>query len=128
VVLAFYPADWSSVCGEQLALYNEILPEIEQLGAKLFGVSVDSNHSHVAYAKSKHLDFSLLADFHPKGAVSKAYDAWNEELGFSERNLYVIDADGILRWMHRSPRGVNPGAAGFLAALEALSRGEEPQS
>jgi peroxiredoxin len=127
VVLAFYPADWSRICGDQLSLYNEILPEIEALGAKLLGISVDSHHSHVAYANSKNLEFPLLADFHPKGAVSKAYDSWNEEYGQSFRNLFVIDGEGIIRWMHRTPPGVNPGANGFLRALEALKNGEEPQ-
>ncbi len=127
VVLAFYPADWSGVCGEQLSLYNEIHDEIESLGAKIFGVSVDSHHSHRAYAASKHLSFGLLADFHPKGAVSRSYDSFDDENGMSRRDLFVIDGDGIVRWMHRSPRGVNPGAAGFLAALEALANGEDPQ-
>jgi peroxiredoxin len=127
VVLAFYPADWSGICGEQLSLYNEILPEIEALGAKLFGISVDSHHSHVAYANSKNLEFPLLADFHPKGEVSKAYDSWNEERGQSFRNLFVIDSEGIIRWMHRTPPGINPGANGFLTALEALKKGEDPQ-
>ena len=127
VVLAFYPADWSGVCGEQLSLYNEILDDIEALGAKLFGVSVDSHHCHNAYAKSKNLEFGLLSDFHPKGAVSQAYDSYDPERGVSARNLFVIDADGVIRWIHRSPGGVNPGAAGFLNALESLKAGQEPQ-
>lgn len=127
VVLAFYPADWSGVCGEQLSLYNEIHADIEALGARIFGVSVDSHHCHRAYAASKNLEFGLLADFHPKAEISRAYDSYDDENGMSKRNLFVIDANGVVRWIHRSPRGVNPGAAGFLAALEALANGQDPQ-
>jgi peroxiredoxin len=122
VVLAFYPADWSPVCGDQLALYNEIYSEFEAHGAKLFGISVDGAYCHVAYAENRKFQFPLLADFEPKGAVSKAYGAYFEPAGFSERALYVIDKDGIIRWSYLSPIGVNPGADGILEALEALPK------
>jgi peroxiredoxin len=120
VVLAFYPADWSPVCGDQMALYNEILPEFEKHGAQLLGVSVDGAWCHVAYAESKNLHFPLLADFEPKGAISKAYGAYHDGAGFSQRALFVIDKDGIIRWSYISEIGVNPGADGILEALEAL--------
>jgi peroxiredoxin len=122
VILAFYPADWSPVCGDQLALYNEIYSEFEAHGAKLFGISVDGAYCHVAYAENRKFQFSLLADFEPKGAVSKAYGAYFEPAGFSDRALYVIDKDGIIRWSYLSPIGVNPGADGILEALEALPK------
>jgi peroxiredoxin len=122
VILAFYPADWSPVCGDQLALYNEIYSEFEAHGAKLFGISVDGAYCHVAYAENRKFQFPLLADFEPKGAVSKAYGAYFEPAGFSDRALYVIDKDGIIRWSYLSPIGVNPGADGILEALEALPK------
>jgi len=122
VVLAFYPADWSPVCGDQLALYNEILSEFQSHGAALLGVSVDGAWCHVAYADARKLHFPLLADFEPKGAVSRAYGAYNNEFGFSERALFVIDKDGIIRWSYCSPVGVNPGADGILEALETLEK------
>ena len=122
VVLAFYPADWSPVCGDQLALYNEIHSEFEAHGAKLFGISVDGAYCHAAYAENRKFQFPLLADFEPKGAVSKAYGAYFEPAGFSERALYVIDKDGIIRWSYLSPLGVNHGADGILEALEALEK------
>lgn len=122
VVLVFYPADWSPVCGDQLALYNEIYSEFESHGAKLFGISVDGAYCHVAYAENRKFQFPLLADFEPKGAVSKAYGAYFEPAGFSERALYVIDKNGIIRWSYLSPIGVNPGADGILEALEALPK------
>jgi peroxiredoxin len=120
VILAFYPADWSPVCGDEMALFNEILPEFQRYGAELLGISVDSAWSHRAYAEAKRLRFPLLTDFHPKGAVSRAYGAYREADGFSERALFVIDADGVIRWSHLSPVEVNPGADGILTALEAL--------
>jgi len=120
VILAFYPADWSPVCGDQMALYNEVLEEFEELGAKLFGVSVDSVWCHLAYRQSRKLRFPLLADFEPKGAVSRTYGAYDEHDGVSTRALFVIDGDGVIRWSYLSPVDVNPGADGILAALESI--------
>jgi len=120
VVLVFYPADWSPVCGDQIALYNEILPEFEKYGAAIVGISVDSTWCHAAFSENRNLKFPLLADFEPKGAVSKAYGAYHSEWGVSERALFVIDKDGVIRWSYLSPMGENPGADGILDALEAL--------
>jgi peroxiredoxin len=120
VVLVFYPADWSPVCGDQVTLYNECMEEFDELGAKVLGVSVDSCWCHEAYAKAKKLRFPLLADFEPKGAVSRLYGVYRASDGTSERALFVVDADGIIRWSHLSPIEVNPGADGILRALEAL--------
>jgi peroxiredoxin len=120
VVLAFYPADWSAVCGDQMALYNQILPEFRKLGAEILGISVDGVWCHAAFANAKHIHFPLLADFEPKGAVAKAYGAYREQDGYCERALFVIDGDGVIRWSYCSPVGVNPGADGILEALEGL--------
>ncbi len=124
VILAFYPADWSPVCGDQMTLYNEVLPEFTRHGAELLGISVDGAWCHAAFARDRNLHFRLLADFEPKGAVARAYGAYRESDGFSERALFVIDPDGMIRWSHVSPVGVNPGADGILAALETLHREE----
>ncbi|MCP5431878.1 MAG: redoxin domain-containing protein [Alphaproteobacteria bacterium] len=120
VVLAFYPADWSPVCGDQMALYNEILPEFQALGAELFGISVDGAWCHVAFRETRRLRFPLLADFEPKGAVARAYGVYRAQDGTSERALFVLDGDGIVRWSYLSPIEVNPGADGILDALEGL--------
>src|SRR6201988_3590200 len=81
VILVFYPADWSPVCGDQLALYNEVLPEFRKHGAGLLGISVDGAWCHEAYAKHRRLRFPLLADFHPKGEVATRYGAYREREG-----------------------------------------------
>ena len=120
-ILVFYPADWSSVCGDQLALYNEVLPEFERLGAQIIGISVDSVWCHKAYVEARRLRFPLLADFHPKGAMGKAYGAYDETRGNESRSLFVIDAEGVIRWSYRSPNSVNPGADGILEALDRLT-------
>jgi peroxiredoxin len=120
VILAFYPADWSPVCGDQMALYNEILPEFQAYDAELIGLSVDGAWCHAAFARDRKLHFPLLADFEPKGAVARQYGVYREGDGVSERALFVIDADGVIRWSHVSPVGVNPGASGILTALENL--------
>jgi len=127
VILAFYPADWSPVCGDQMALYNEILPEFHRFGAQLLGLSVDGKWCHAAFADARKLHFPLLADFEPKGAVAKAYNVYRAHDGISERALFVIDEDGIISWSYVSPIGVNPGADGILRALESLPAKEAVQ-
>jgi peroxiredoxin len=121
-VLAFYPADWSPVCTDQMALYNEILPEFEQFQAQLFGISVDHAWCHTAFAQSRNLHFPLLADFHPKAEVAQAYGVYDDGIGMAERALFVLDGDGTIAWSYVSPIGVNPGADGILNALESLSQ------
>jgi len=122
VILVFYPADWSPVCGDELALFNECLPEFQRYDAQLVGISVDGVWCHKAYAKARNLEFPLLADFEPKGEVSRRYGAYRAQDGFSERALFVLDGDGVIRWSYLSELTKNPGADGVLAALEQLSQ------
>jgi peroxiredoxin len=123
VILVFYPEDWSPICSDQLALYQELLPEFHKFNAELLGISVDGIWSHLAFAKDRNLEFPLLADFEPKGEVARTYQVYRATDGTSERALYVIDADGIVRWSYVSPVGINPGADGILRALESLEDG-----
>src|SRR5947208_12148927 len=125
VVLAFYPADWSPVCGDQMALYNEMRSEFQEFGAELLGISVDGAWCHAAFCRDRKLHFPVLADFHPKGAVARAYGVYRENDGVSERALFVINPEGIVHWSYVSPLGVNPGAAGILSALEELQNKKE---
>ena len=124
MILAFYPADWSPVCGDQMALYNEILSEFQRYDAELLGISVDGVWSHLAFTEQRKLHFPLLADFEPKGAVARRYGVYRDGEGTTERALFVIDGDGIVRWSYVSPIGVNPGADGILRALEGLGKGK----
>ncbi len=122
VILAFYPEDWSPVCSDQMALYQELLPEFQRYDAELLGISVDGVWCHLAFGKDRNLHFPLLADFEPKGAVARAYRVYRDTDGTSGRALFVIDAEGVVRWSYVSPVGVNPGANGILRALEDLSK------
>jgi peroxiredoxin len=121
VILAFYPADWSPVCGDQLSLYNEMLKYFHKYQAELVGISVDSKWCHMAYEEARKLHFTLLADFEPKGAVAKSYGVYNDKTGTAKRALFVIDEQGIIQWSYISPDGINPGADGILEALEEMS-------
>ncbi|WP_088343547.1 MULTISPECIES: redoxin domain-containing protein [Rhodomicrobium] len=122
VILAFYPADWSPVCGDQMVLYNEILPEFRAHNAELLGISVDGAWCHLAFAHERKLQFPLLSDFEPKGQIAKTYGVYRKGDGTTERALFVLDADGRVHWSYVSPVGVNPGADGILTALESLPR------
>src|SRR6266851_7652817 len=125
VILFFYPSDWSSICGDQAALYNELLPEFQELDAKLLGISVDGVWCHRAFRQDRKLQFPLLADFEVKGAVARLYGVYREDDGTSERALFVINAKGVIHWSYVSPVGINPGAEGILSALEELRNKEE---
>lgn len=120
IILAFYPADWSPVCSDQMSFYNEVLPEFRKHHADLLGISVDGPWCHNAFAKSNNIHFPLLSDFQPKGSVSKKYGVYNEKIGASERALFVIDKNGVIAWSYLSPISQNPGADGILDALEKL--------
>lgn len=125
VVLVFYPADWSPVCGDELAIFNEVLPELEEFNAVLLGVSVDSAWCHMAYRQDRNLRFPLLTDFEPKGAIARSYGAYRDQEGFCERAIFVIDESGTVVWSYLSPVGVNPGINGVLKALRELKMRKE---
>ncbi|MEZ7500130.1 redoxin domain-containing protein [Flavobacterium sp. Arc3] len=122
VILAFYPADWSPVCSDQMALYNETLKYFKKQDAEILGISVDSKWCHKAFAESRNLHFPLLADFEPKGAISKVYGVYDEAEGQSKRALFVINKEGVIEWSYVSPNEVNPGADGILEALENMNK------
>lgn len=122
VILAFYPADWSPVCGDEMSLFNEVLPEFRKHHAELLGISVDGVWCHDAFAANRKLHFPLLSDFEPKGAVAKTYGAYREKEGVCQRALFVIDKNGMITWSYLSPIAENPGADGILEALEALPK------
>jgi peroxiredoxin len=120
VILLFYPEDWSPVCSDELALFNEVLPDFERFNAQLFGISVDSAWCHLAFGDQRNLRFPLLADFHPKGEVALKYGVYRDQDGVAARALFVLDGDGVIRWSYLSPLGVSPGANRVLRALEQL--------
>lgn len=122
LILAFYPADFSPVCSDQISLYNEILPEFKKYNAELLGISVDGYWCHTAFRGQNHIHFPLLSDFQPKGEVAKKYGVYNEKMGTSERALFVIDKNGKIFWSYLSPVGDNPGADGILDALDKLPK------
>jgi len=121
LVLIFYPGDFTPVCTGELGLFNELMPDLQGLGASVLGISCDSLWSHCAYARELKLGMALLSDFHLKGAASRRYEVYRDDVGTSERALIVVDGDGIIFWSEVSPIELNPGADGVLDALERLS-------
>ncbi len=104
VVLVFYPLDWSPACSDQLSLYQNELEEFEKYNTQVLGISVDSIYSHGAWATVRGITFPLLADFNPKGEVARRYAVYRNSTGFSERALYVVDSNGVIRYAHVSPQ------------------------
>ena len=125
VILAFYPADWSPVCSDQMALYNEMLKYFHKHNADLIGISVDGKWCHLAFSQDRKLHFPLLSDFEAKGAVSRLYEAYDEQEGQSKRVLYMLDEAGIVQWGYESSVGINPGADGIMDALDELTASKQ---
>jgi peroxiredoxin len=118
-LLVFYPLDFSPVCTDQLNVYQEVLPALEQEGVKLYGVSVDSAFTHKAFQDHLGITIPLLADFHPKGEMSSRYGVYNEERGTTYRALVMIDPDGIVRWSYQASSPLEiPGANLIFDALD----------
>ena len=122
VILAFYPADWSPVCGDQMALYNEILPEFRRLNAELLGISVDGGLVPRSFYASAEATFPIAGRLRTEGAVAQKYGAYRRTEGVAERALFVIDHAGIIQWSYCSPIAINPGADGIIEALERLRK------
>ena len=122
VVLVFYPADWSLVCGDQLSLYNELQKFFTKYNAVVLGISVDGKWCHAAFREARNFHFTLLSDFEPKGEVARKYGVYNEREGRTDRALFVLDVEGVIRWNYLSPVGINPGADGILEALEIITK------
>lgn len=121
VILAFYPADFSTICSSQIALYNELVPVFKSYNAVCIGISVDGTFCHQAFKHYNNISLSLLSDFEPKGKLSKQYGAYNEKTGMCERAIYVIDKEGIVQYSYLSPAEVNPGAKDILDTLKKIS-------
>jgi peroxiredoxin len=119
LMLVFYPADFSPVCGDQFSIYQEVKPEIEEKGVELVGISVDSAWAHRAFQEKLGFEFTLLSDFEPKGEVSRAYGSYIDRVGTANRTLVLVDEEGVVAWTYESP---NPGEfPGANIVFDALS-------
>jgi peroxiredoxin (alkyl hydroperoxide reductase subunit C) len=118
VLLVFYPFDFSPVCSDQLSLYQEVKPELEDKGLTLLGVSVDSPYAHKAFREKLGIDTTLLSDFEPKGEVARAYGSYIDAVGMANRTLVLVNEDGVVAWSYESPTpGEFPGANLIFDAL-----------
>jgi peroxiredoxin len=118
LMLVFYPADFSPVCGDQFSIYQEVKPQIDETGAALVGISVDSAWAHRAFQEKLGFEFTLLSDFEPKGEVARAYGSYIDRVGTANRTLVLIDEDGKVAWTYESPNpGEFPGANVIFDAL-----------
>jgi peroxiredoxin len=119
VMLAFYPSDFSPVCSDQLSIYQEVKPSLDEAGLEVVGISIDHSWAHRAFRKELNLDFTLLADFHPKGEIAERYGAYLPDYGTTNRSLVLIDPEGVVSWVYESPTPLEiPGANLLFDALE----------
>jgi glutaredoxin-dependent peroxiredoxin len=98
VILAFYPADWSGGCTTEVCTLRDTFAELSKLNATVLGISGDYVFSHHEWAKFHKLQFPLLSDHDHR--VAKAYDSYMEQYGFNKRTVYLIDKDGVVRYVN----------------------------
>ena len=128
MAIAFYPADWSPVCKNEFALFQEALDEIQGYNAELVGISVDSHYSHRAWADHLHISIPLLSDFWPHGAVAQRYGVFQESDGVARRSMFFLDAEGILREMWiAEDQSIAPSLSLVFHALEGIQQGSSEE-
>ena len=121
-VLVFYPFAFSPVCNDQLNIYNELLPDFDERGATLYGVSCDSVWAQEAFKDHLGVRIEQLSDFEPKGATCRAFGVLHPG-GYPERALVMTGPDAVVRWSYEAPSpGDLPGANLLFDALDALER------
>jgi peroxiredoxin len=120
VLLAFYPLDFSPVCSDQLAMYRQIQPQLDDADVTMLGISVDSAFAHKAFRDHLGIETSLLADFEPKGAVAESYGAYLGQAGHSNRSLVLVGEDGTVEWVHETATPLDiPSPDLIVEAIEA---------
>ena len=118
-VLVFYPFAFSSVCTDQLGVYDQVLEDFESRGATLYGVSCDAPDSQRAFKEQLGVRIEQLSDFEPKGEACRAFGVYHPG-GFPERALVIVGPDGVVQWSHQAENpGVLPGANLIFDALDA---------
>jgi peroxiredoxin (alkyl hydroperoxide reductase subunit C) len=119
-VFVFYPFAFSPVCTDQFQVYEEVLDELEELGAKLYGVSCDATWSQKAFREKLGVSIPQLSDFEPKGEMSRAFGAYFDRGGFSNRALVIVNPEGVVQWSHEADSpGDLPGANLIFDGLTA---------
>lgn len=118
VVIVWYPLDWSPVCTNEHVCFVNDMKSFERLDAEVLGVSVDSVWSHKAFAEKMGIKYSLLADFHPKGAMSEKYGVYLGEKGITGRAIAIIGKDGKVAWFKNYDIPVVPDLKEVEAALQ----------
>jgi peroxiredoxin len=120
IILVFFPTAFEPVSREQLMLYQEYLPEFEELHGRMLGISADHVWCHEAFSREAGITFPLLADTPPRGRVSQLYGVYRESEHATGRALFVIDSSGIICFGKVYPELLNPGVGDLLTVLEAL--------
>jgi peroxiredoxin len=120
VVIVWYPLDWSPVCTNEHVCFVNDMKAFETLDAEVLGVSVDSVWSHKAFAEKMGIKYSLLADFHPKGAVSEKYGVYLGEKGITGRAIAIVGKDGKVAWFKNYDIPVVPDLKEVEAALQKV--------
>jgi peroxiredoxin len=118
VVIVFYPLDWSPVCTQEHVCFVNDMKRFETLDAEVLGVSVDSAWSHKAYAEKMGIKYSLLADFHPRGAMADKYGVYLAEKGITRRAVVIVGKDGKVAWVKNYDIPVVPDVAEVASALQ----------
>jgi len=120
-VLVFYPFAFSPVCTDQLNLYDDVLPDLADQGATLYGVSCDAAYSQTAFKEKLGVSIEQLSDFEPKGETCRAFGVYHPG-GFPQRALVIVGPDAVVRWSYQADSpGELPGANLIFDGLAAAA-------
>jgi peroxiredoxin len=120
VVLVWYPLDWSPTCTNEHVCFVNDMKAFEKLDAEVLGVSVDSVWSHKAFAEKMGIKYSLLADFHPRGAMSEKYGVYMADKGITGRAIAIVNKTGKIAWFKNYDIPVVPDLKEVAAALSQV--------
>ncbi len=120
VVIVFYPLDWSPVCTNEHACFVNDMQKFQKLNAQILGISVDSVWSHKAWAEKLGIQYPLLADFQPRGAVGETFGVYMADKGITGRAIAIVDKDGKVAWFKQYEILQVPEVAEVAQALEKL--------
>jgi peroxiredoxin len=121
VALVFFPWAFSDVCTSEMAGIRDRLDEFLTFDTEVLAISTDPTYSLRVFADTDGLNFPLLSDFWPHGAVASAYGVFDEELGVARRSSFVVDKDGIVRWSVHSALPDGRDLSDHLAQLHQLA-------
>jgi peroxiredoxin (alkyl hydroperoxide reductase subunit C) len=120
VLLVFYPFAFTNICTGELGQIRQQIDRFANDSVQVVTISIDSPYSHKIFSQRDELNFPLLSDFWPHGAVADAYGVFNAEIGAANRGTFLIDSAGTIQFSEVTEIGIGRDPEGWLDAIDEL--------